>query len=163
ASDVIYAQTSDRTTKEIKDCSLYKDHVSDAQFTRISLDLFGGKLLSDFVPVSDFAFLVVSKKFADRLKMSGLTGYAIAAIVRIVCNQSEIPDPLLYYLDSTSNAGSVYQRWVVKGAPNLCPHCGKEPMVCPGCGKINWPRCFRCERLTMFRPDAPDYSDPKGF
>jgi hypothetical protein len=36
-------------------------------------------------------------------------------------------------------------------------------MVCFGCGKTNWPRCDKCDELTLFRADAPEYSHPRGY
>jgi hypothetical protein len=28
---------------------------------------------------------------------------------------------------------------------------------------LNWPYCDNCDKPTLFRPDAPEYSHPNGF
>lgn len=147
---------------DIRECPINKEHVTDYQYTGIALDLFASGNLRDFVPVSDMGGFFVSRQFADRLKQTKLTGYKVRDIVTIGCNQSGEENPSILYLEFAGNAG-ISLRCRVKDAPNSCPHCGKETMVCPRCGQTNWPRCPSCGELTLFRPDAPEYSHPKGL
>ncbi len=148
---------------EVKDCPYDRDHVTDYRQVAITVDLFGGPTLADFVPLSDDPLPIISEQFAERLQTSALSGYRIMPIVQVTCNQTAIVEPKLLYLEFAGKGGIAHHRWKVTGAPNLCPHCHKVPMVCPGCGYINWPKCSNCRQLTLFRPDVPEYSHPKGF
>jgi hypothetical protein len=146
--------------RDIRDCPLHAHHVSDVEYQGVALDLFGSQM-GDFVPVWDMGGFFVSEAMAARLKASHLTGYRTRDIIVIGCNQSSMTEPRIYYLDFASDAG-VCLRYRIRDGANLCPHCQTEPMICPGCANINWPRCFRCGELTLYRPDAPEYSHPNG-
>jgi hypothetical protein len=162
---VVYAKPAgdlDSRTEAVRACPVSKRHVTDRKLLEIAVDLFGGDCMGDFVPFSEGVLPIISKRLAERLKGSKLTGYQVRPIIRIGSNQSGVRDVELFYLDFVGHGGRS-QRWQVKGAKNLCPHCGREHMVCPGCGHLNWPRCVACDQLTLFRPDAPDYSHPKGL
>ncbi len=82
--------------------------------------------------------------------------------MKVAVNQGTEKDPKLFFLDFVGKGGRAARLKVV-GAPNLCPHCGKVPMVCPGCGHNNWPERDYCRQPTLFLPDAPENSHPNGF
>lgn len=141
---------------DIKDCSLDKRHVTGYDY-EICVDLFSGDEgdLGDFVPLLyglHWEFLIVSERFARRLKTSPLTGYQLRP-VRISDNQSSIRNPKLFWLVATGRGG-VSHRLKVQGAPNLCPFCGKEPLICPACGILNG-ECLSCGQQAIVGPREP--------
>ncbi len=149
------------TEREINECPLDKRHVTGVQHVNILVHLYGRRL-ADFVPYGPGRPCIVSAAFAKKLQQSPFTGYRIRPIVKVVENHSqEVPIPELFYLEFVGKGGRS-KRLLVEGAPNLCPHCGKLPLVCPGCGDTNF-KCENCNQWTIFQPDTPEYSHPKGF
>jgi hypothetical protein len=157
---IVYAVISDFTFNPIKKCPLDGAHETDLETEEIVLDLFGGQNLGDFVPA--FGLAVISKAFAERLATSRLTGFKTATTVRVACNQSKLKSPRLLELTIPRMAGRS-NRLKILNADNTCPHCRREPMICPGCGHLNTPRCLKCGKITMYQPEAPEYSDSQGF
>ncbi len=147
--------------RAIKNCPRDKRHVTGFEYLSMPIDLFGDRL-GDFVPHVDDPLGIVSAAFAARLRKTHFTGYKLHPIVKILENESRVKKPELLFLEFLGKGGRS-DRLVVKGAPNLCPHCGKVPMVCPSCGQINWPKCIDCDEWTLFLPELPDESHPKGF
>lgn len=157
--EVVYAESSEKT-REIADCPRDKRHITDCQITEVALGLFSGKALGDFVPA--FGLPIISDRLAKRLVETDLTGYEVQPIVKIEENQSGLKHPKLFYLAFVGKGGRYTSRLRIKDAPNLCPHCGKEVMLCPACGFFNDCECIGCGKITVFRPNNPDYSHPKG-
>jgi len=148
-------------SEERHDCPIDKRHVTNVTITEVRLALYGGPRLGDFVPEKNDGLLIVSESFAERLKDSKLTGFTCRPIVKIDDNQSQVKHPKLFYLDLTGKGGFC-RRLKVRGAPNTCPFCGKEPVVCPGCGVIQR-ECLSCRQLVLYLPEARMGSRMKGF
>lgn len=149
--------------EETYECPVNKAHLTEMRFVHIRMNLSVGKTLGDFIHLCETGGLFISESFARRLRETDLTGYAIKPIVKIVHNHSEVVNPRILHLEITGKGGYNNRRWQVKGAPNLCPHCKQVAMVCPGCGEFNWPKCAGCGKMTLYRPDEPEYSDPGGL
>ncbi len=162
-----------RCERQARCCAKDSRHETGTGHRRIALDLFGGNILGNFVPVSEELLPIIPRPFSRQLAHSELTGYAVCNIVEIGTNNSDFrprPDaqgrpgvPQLHYLDFTGDGGQSHHRWKFDGVSNLCPHCGQHAMVCEECGYINWPRCLECRELTLYRPDMPEYSHPRGI
>lgn len=164
-SDIIWAEPGEGgSSQDIKECPIDPRHVTEIVDLQVKLELFGSGTVADFVPVSQDIIPVISPRFAERLRRTDLTGFVIEDIVTISLNQSQLRNPRLLYLKITGRGGRPQARRLeVSGASNLCPHCGKVPMVCPSCGQTNWPTCVECGQWTLRIPKRPEYSHPKGF
>jgi hypothetical protein len=143
-------------------CQVDKRHVTRLEYDSIGVELRGPGKLHDLVPMYDEPLTFVTQPFVDRLKESGLTGWSEQDIVRIEWHPPSLMAPRVLYLNVTGSAGRT-NRFTVHGAPNLCPHCRRMPMICPGCGANNWPKCEDCDEWTLFLPKVPNCSHPAGF
>jgi hypothetical protein len=162
--DVLYGETVDSNAVEVRDCPIDKLHVTKHRLTEITLTLHGDAARSgEFVPVWDGGFLIVTDEFASRLTGSGLSGFELRKNVTVRDGAEPAEGPSLTYLEVVGDGGTTARRWKILGAPNACPHCKLAPMVCTACGHQNWPRCSNCANFTLFRPEAPAYSHPRGF
>jgi hypothetical protein len=149
-------------TEDVCKCPLDKRHVTGLRVTECTIDLLGGARLADFVPVGVcVGHQIVSEAFAKRLPDSKLRGYVFRDIIKIQVNQTDLKKPKLRYLDITGTAG-FDRRLKVRDAANLCPHCGRLPVICPGCGDLQR-ECLHCGRKTLFLPRAPEASAKDGF
>jgi hypothetical protein len=146
---------------EVRNCNVDPRHVTKRTWRRIVLDLFGGPIVTDFLPIG-VPHAIVSTSFIERLRQTELTGYKIESIVAFDNNSTRLKESDLHYLKFDGSAGCETRLKVV-GAANLCPHCMMTTMVCPRCGERNWPKCINCDKWTLFLPKAPEYSSPKGF
>jgi hypothetical protein len=109
--------------------------------------------------LSNHGFNIVSRAFAERLKRSGLTGFATRKGVTINVNQSGAKDPDFLLLDVVGRGG-LCTRWHVEGAPNCCPYCGRQPVVCSGCGWLSR-ECPQCGNQVYYDRDHPEQADGK--
>jgi hypothetical protein len=138
--------TKDRS-RELFECPLSRVHHTGLTCDSVSVDLFGGPKLGNFVPVTNHGHNIVSAKFADLLKRSGLTGWRVRQVVKIEANQSKVKEPELLLFEVVGKGG-ICHRYKVTPADAKCPFCGREPMICPGCGKII-SRCWQCDKPTL--------------
>ena len=151
--------------KSRHDCPLDKRHVTESLTERLPLELFG-RNIADFVIDVDEPEIIISDSFASRLEKTDFTGFRIRDGVIVSHFEPTIPPPpkpKLWFLDMLGGAGHNLKRMIFHGAPNLCPLCGKVPMICPGCGATNWPKCDDCDQWNLYLPEMPECSNPKGF
>lgn len=164
---IVYGETAYQESIPVNKCEYDENHVTQREYVRIVLDLFGGPDFGDFVPVGDFQWIVATDEFVERLRKSGLHGWKAEAIVHLGCDQRSRGRRRktlhqLYFLEFAHEEWRSSRLKVVAGQ-NRCPHCFQAPMVCPGCAENNWPFCKRCGRATLYNPDHPEYSDPRGY
>lgn len=161
---IVYAKLAaqDPSKREpVRNCSIDHRHWRD-RFMRLSLDLFGGDTLGDFVPLYEEYVFVVSQLFRNKLQNSTLTGYATRSAVALGSNQSGVQNPDLFILDFVADVRSGNRLRITEGE-NTCPHCKQVPMICPHCHFTNWPACINCSRWTLNLPNLPENSDRNGF
>src|SRR5262249_9532430 len=144
--------------RDVHGCPVDRRHVTSIVYEEIKIDLFGSEL-GDFVP--EMFNQIVSKRFAERLKTSKLSGYQLRPIVRVKVNQSRAKGPELLYLEFTGKGG-FDRRLKIRNGKNLCPYCSQEPVVCAGCGEIQR-ECLNCGKKTLYLPNSSESSDKRGF
>jgi hypothetical protein len=134
-------------------CPANPKHETNVRCIRLEIELYGqkDKHVPYYIPMANHGFTIISDAFAKLLKQSGLKGFVIRDIVKIVVNETHQPDPKLYLWEITGKGGFVKRNKVI-GEPVTCPFCHKEPMVCKGCGRVNDP-CFLCHKRTLIMPD----------
>jgi hypothetical protein len=160
-ADRVYGEWTGREKAEdLHDCPVSKQHVTERRVLSVSIDLFGGAVLGDFLSLTNHGFNIVSRPFAERLKRSGLTGFATRKGVTINVNQSDAKDPEFFLLDVVGRGGFC-TRWHVEGAPNSCPYCGREPVVCSGCYQLSKWECQQCGKEIYYDRDHPEQADGK--
>jgi|GEM_PF-3351994 len=115
---------------------------------KVYAELYGGKLLTEFIPNSARDEYVVSNVFAERLRETGLRGLQF---VPLALRESEALRKKFEYpaLSVLEFSGRILVRPLkVVGKPNVCPFCGTGPLICPTCGY--WPyRCFSCNQNNL--------------
>jgi hypothetical protein len=150
---------ADSKLRELHECPIDRRHTTGSVFEEIRIDLFGYEV-ADFVP--EMGNEMVSKRFADRLKTSTLTGYRLEPIVHVKVNQSSTKNPELLHLEFAGKGG-FNRRLKVRDGKNLCPFCGREPVICPGCGEVQR-ECLNCGKQTLYLPAAVSgFKDKRGF
>jgi hypothetical protein len=155
--------TGDEKAHDEHDCPVSKRHETGFTIVETSIELYGRDNPIEFLPMVTYGADIVSKQFADKLKGSRLTGFALHDGVTIADNCSDREKPEFLLLDVVGSAGFC-RRWQVHGGPNLCPYCEKEPLVCSGCGlccsRFGCPRCKK--RVHYFAGDERK-NDGKNF
>jgi len=123
-------------------CPLDKSHVTEQYWPKATFNYIRGSRLSPFIPDESAhdEQTIVSEFLAERLKKSGLTGFRFERVL-IGENKTVAKDVKLFILQSL---GQCCQRPLkVVGAPNACPHCGREPILCAHCGHPEI-ECAKC-------------------
>jgi hypothetical protein len=132
-----------REHEEIRDCRSDRSHVTATRLKKVTIDLEPGKIVPDFLALTNHGFSIASSEFARKLRVSDLTGYELVDGVEICVNYGAIENPKLYIFDVSGRAGSC-RRWKVEDAPNVCPYCNKEPILCSERGWRSFFDCPRC-------------------
>jgi hypothetical protein len=158
--DRVYGEwTGKERSEELFQCPVSRQHKTGTRTLEVEIDLFGGPHLGDFLPLTNHGFRIVSDTFSERLRRSGLKGFAIREGVRVGENQSGAKAPKFFFLDVVGKGGTC-RRWRVKDAPNSCPYCGHEPVICPGCGWCSQYGCLACGKRIWY--DGGDPGDADG-
>jgi hypothetical protein len=145
-------------TEGLLNCPVSKRHVTRRRVLNVSIDLFDGAVVGDFLPLTNQGFNIVTRLFAERLKRSDITGCATRNGVTINVNQSGAKDPEFLLLDVVGRGG-FRTRWHVEGVPNTCHYWGRDPVVCCGCGWMSEYGCPRCGKSVHYDRDHPDQAD----
>jgi hypothetical protein len=149
--DIIYCECTKDRSRDLFECPVSRMHQTRLSCDSVSVDLFGGPKVGNFVPVCQHGHNIVSAKFADQLKRSGLTGWRVRPVVKVEVNQSKVAHPELLLFEVVGKGG-ICRRFRVTPPATKCPFCGRELMICPGCGKINSP-CWQCGKPTLVAED----------
>jgi hypothetical protein len=147
--------------KPIYNCPKDRTHETGEIKTNYRADLYGGRVVSDFVYDHNGLTTVISGSFADRLRVSGLSGFE-STRVPINVNQSDAADVDLRRLAWDGNV-KVARRSKQFSMPdgNKCPFCGWGPIVCDGCGYVAY-YCQKCkERVIFLQKEHRGAGDPR--
>src|SRR5262245_44714915 len=82
----------DENSRDRHDCPVSKTHKTGTTVLEVSIELFGGEDMDDFLPLVNHGFVIISRAFAERLNLSGLSGFVARKGVTIVQNQSGAKD-----------------------------------------------------------------------
>jgi hypothetical protein len=150
---------SDR--KPIYNCPKDQTHETGEIDTNYRADLYGGRLVSDFVYDHNYngARPIVSGAFAERLRTSGLSGFE-STPVPINVNQSDAANVDLRRLAWGGDTKITRSRKISMQDGNICPFCGWGPIVCDGCGNTAY-YCRKCkERVIVLQNEHRGADDP---
>jgi hypothetical protein len=103
------------------------------------IDLEGGPKYSPFVAGLG-PTLYTSPELAAQIRESGLRGWDLER-VPIANKETDIPLREVFLLGFRGK--SCRRPPSIRGAPNACPHCGREPIFCPECS-FQMSSCPRC-------------------
>ncbi|MBW3542997.1 MAG: hypothetical protein KY476_22270 [Planctomycetes bacterium] len=135
--------------KELKcRCPIDDAHVTEIYWLDLAVELLHGTHLAPFVLVNTEGSkaLLVSAAFAEQLKLSGLSGFALDNVKVKVKPRVNEKVPRLFYL---SFQGKKCRRpLLVRGAPNACSWCGYTPILCQRCAFANH-HCPSCGKECM--------------
>jgi hypothetical protein len=119
--DVVHGETSSYRRHEMKRCPDHPEHITGIEFDEIVIDLVGGDILDDFVPIWDMSFHLVSADYAKKLAGSSLKGYSIRPLVKVACNQTKLADPELYCLQNEGRGTGVVSSLARAGRAESMP------------------------------------------
>lgn len=127
-------------------CPLHKSHVTGILSSSHRVDLFGGKVVCEFVGDSFGGIVIVRRDFCDRLMHTGFIGLS-GKPLPVSCNQCANPSPDLFRLEFLG-ADCVRPDEITIPDPNVCPFCGWGPVVCPACREVFY-SCGRCKEKII--------------
>ena len=159
-TEFVQFQQTMRSEKEIglqrvADC--LRGHLTGRYWKDLEVDLATGahpSVLTRAELEMEFAMLV-SWLFAEKLLHSGLRGYRFAPVIvhaeraRLETSNLKVPD----FVELQFTGRLCLRPMSIRGVPNACPHCGREPLICPDCGKeFSW--CPNCQKSAWKTRDA---------
>src|SRR5947209_7613997 len=82
--DRVYGEwTGEERREDLYRCPVNKLHKTGARWLEVEIDLHGGPHLGDFLPLVNHGFNIVSDRFGERLRRSGLKGFSMREGVRV--------------------------------------------------------------------------------
>jgi len=147
-------------------CISSPTHVTHTYYKNVSLDVYGGPRLSEFIP-DPHGFCVMSDVFAERVRTLRLQGLDVRLAV-IRDSEGTLKHPKLLILQFVGKCRDRTPK--VEHAPNACPYCGAAPMICQECGFAPWqcPTCGKEGRIAAHLHRGEDdkrlrIGIPKGY
>jgi len=143
-------------TFEEKSCCPNKSHYRRLWSRPTTVEAEGGPAISDLVPDQSGLYVIISKKFRDRIAKSQLTGLRLSKLEVTSSAFDKYDGPELYFAEFTGNyCQRLTPKW--RCEEKRCPFCGYAPLICPVCNfrEVNCPKCREPTTTVLDAHEGP--------